>query len=263
MDRSRFKITKDNGAIGTLLKRFDGLRSYIMKRPYLIVAAGVIGVVYWYYKRYANLKRKELEAKGIITPFESIPGQVVSTLPRPLQILVGRVMYLPTLYYNALWIRWGFTFNRNHKWWNTIDTKVILGALPFRNDIKKLYAEGVRSVINTCDEYEGPIDLYAKFGIQQLYIPCADYTSPTMEQIENALLFIQEQSSKGIIYVHCKAGRGRSATIVMCYLIATKKISAIQAQKELLTARSHASKQLYRRKVVMDFEKKIFSGKSV
>jgi len=252
-----------NNAISSKLKRYDGIRTFLIKRPYLIAVAGLIGFSYWYYKSYTTRKRKELEAKGIILPFESIPGRVVSALPRPLQILVGRVMYLPTLYYNVLWIRYGLSFNRNHKWWNYIDSNVILGALPFRVDIPKLYKEGVRAVINTCDEYEGPVDLYVKYGITQLYIPCADYTSPSMEQIEKALTFIQDQISNGKIYIHCKAGRGRSATIVMCYLISTKKITAIQAQKQLLLARSHASKQLYRRKVVMEFEKKTLGDKSV
>lgn len=64
---------------------------------------------------------------------------------------------------------------------------------------------GVRGVVNTCDEYAGPAQTYRRMGMQQLYIPVVDYTSPTVAQIEQAVRFIEEFAARGEkVYVHCK-----------------------------------------------------------
>ena len=55
----------------------------------------------------------------------------------------------------------------------------------------------------------------------QLRIPTLDYDStPTVDEIENAIAFIKTfREKQQSVYVHCKAGRGRSAFLVVCYLV--------------------------------------------
>ena len=37
-----------------------------------------------------------------------------------------------------------------------------------RRHVPLLYNQGVRGVVNTCDEYAGPVQTYARYGIEQL-----------------------------------------------------------------------------------------------
>jgi hypothetical protein len=91
-------------------------------------------------------------------------------------------------------------------WWDRVDDSIILGALPFYwyrrslflfassvcrvvsrishgafvvsncplvadgmcRHVPLLYNQGVRGVVNTCDEYAGPVQTYARYGIEQL-----------------------------------------------------------------------------------------------
>ena len=50
---------------------------------------------------------------------------------------------------------------------------------------------------------------------------CADYNcSPTQEQLDEAVDFIKQfDGTNKSVYVHCKAGRSRSALVAACYLI--------------------------------------------
>jgi atypical dual specificity phosphatase len=91
--------------------------------------------------------------------------------------------------------------------------------------------------------------------MRQLHIRTVDYTPPALEDIAAAVRFMAEATGRNErVYVHCKAGRGRSATVVLCYLIQAHRIAAREGQQWLLRVRPHVSRHLYRRPVVMRFE---------
>ena len=68
----------------------------------------------------------------------------------------ARLVFLPTLVWNVLL---GRVLCVRH-WWDEVHPQVILGARPFRRDVAKLANLGVGGVVNTCEEFRGPIDLY-------------------------------------------------------------------------------------------------------
>jgi atypical dual specificity phosphatase len=111
-----------------------------------------------------------------------------------------------------------------------------LGCLPTYIDVKQLNQIGIEYVINMCAEYKGPIKTYEKYHIKQLYLPTIDSTAPSVKTIEKAIKFMnQALKEKKKIFVHCKAGMGRSATIVYCHLIVNENIlpeDAIKLLKE-------------------------------
>ena len=167
-------------------------------------------------------------------------------------------LYADAVFYPTLW--WNMLLGRVLKirnWWDEIDNDVILGAYPFPSDIEKLSELGVGAVVNTCHEYGGPIEQYQRFDIRQIHIPTTDFTHPKLEDIDAAVDFMCEQISDGRrVYVHCKAGRARSATVVSCWLIRARQMSAQEAQQTMLRARPHVNPRIAERPVVKEFESK-------
>ncbi len=169
--------------------------------------------------------------------------------------IVARAIFYPTLGWNMLLGRWLKVRN----WWDEVDPNVIVGAFPFPRDVPGLAKAGVGAVVNTCEEYEGPIEQYEKYNIKQLRIPTVDFTHPRFEDVQHAVDFMVEQIADGrVVYVHCKAGRARSATVALCWLIQTQGMSAEEGQRLLLNCRPHVNPRLTQRVVVQEFEKKYF-----
>ncbi|KAF3335026.1 putative dual specificity protein phosphatase DSP8 [Carex littledalei] len=142
--------------------------------------------------------------------------------------LVGagaRILFYPTLVYNVFRNK----IQSEFRWWDRVDEFVLLGAVPFPSDVPHLRRLGVRGVVTLNEAYETlvPSALYHVHEIAHLVIPTRDYLfAPSFEDINRAVDFIHRNASCGrTTYVHCKAGRGRSTTIVLCYLIAHKNMT--------------------------------------
>ncbi|SMP53977.1 atypical dual specificity phosphatase [Neorhodopirellula lusitana] len=163
--------------------------------------------------------------------------------------------YAKGVFYPTLW--WNMLLGRVLKvrnWWDFIDDHVIVGARPFARDVAGLKAAGVGAVVNTCEEYAGPVVEYGEHGIVQLHIPTTDFTAPSLADVETAVQFVQEHVERGeVVYIHCKAGRARSATVALCWLVAHRGMSADEAQALLLAKRPHIHPRLPARQVVQDF----------
>jgi atypical dual specificity phosphatase len=171
----------------------------------------------------------------------------------------ARLLFWPTFLWNALL---GRVLGVRH-WWDRVDEHVLLGAMPLKRDVPKLVREGVRAVVNMCEEYPGPLAEYKQAGIEQLWVPTVDFNPPTLEQVQQAVAFMQRFVADGQgVYVHCKAGRARSATIVLCWLIKARGFAPQDAQDWLLARRAHVSPNLLRRKVVHEFLESIHSQTS-
>lgn len=159
-------------------------------------------------------------------------------------------MFWPTFVWNYLLGR----ILHVRRWWDRIDSTIVLGAMPFARDVPALAAAGVRGVVNTCEEYAGPAAEYAAAGIEQLRIPTTDFQPPSLEDIQQAVDFIRRFADRGqSVYVHCKAGRARSATVVVCWLVAAHGMTPDQAQQLLLEKRPHVMRHVAQRAVVREF----------
>ncbi len=114
--------------------------------------------------------------------------------------------------------------------WDWVDEHVAVGALPSARLLKQLANAGISAILNLCVEYCGNERRLAALAMTQLHLPTLDYHRPCAEDIARAVDFIKEQIAAGKkTYIHCKAGRGRSVTIAICYLMATRQISAEEA----------------------------------
>ncbi|XP_011193134.1 phosphatidylglycerophosphatase and protein-tyrosine phosphatase 1 isoform X2 [Zeugodacus cucurbitae] len=171
--------------------------------------------------------------------------------------MFARVTFYPSLFYNVLMEKASF---RN--WYDRIDENVILGALPFRSEAKELIAkENVKAVVSMNEDYElsmfsNDSEQWKSHGISFLQLPTTDiFEAPNQEKLYDGVKFInnflpQEQRIKrlssisepensGTVYVHCKAGRTRSATLVGCYLMMKNGWSPEQAVDFMRARRPH------------------------
>jgi atypical dual specificity phosphatase len=166
-------------------------------------------------------------------------------------------LYWPTLGWNMLL---GRGLKIRH-WWDQIEPGLFLGAVPLRQDVEKLSTLGVRRIVNTCEEFEGWPSLYRQHGIEQLWIPTTDFNPPSLEQIDQAVAFIEEAIGRNeAVYVHCKAGRARSATVVLCYLMKQHQIDPLSAQQKIEARRPHVLPVIHKRPVVQEFHRRLPSS---
>ncbi|NIT12929.1 MAG: phosphatase, partial [Candidatus Dadabacteria bacterium] len=149
-----------------------------------------------------------------------------------IKALYAYLLFYPTL----LWTVFLGRILRTRNWWDEIDDCVILGAIPFSSDVHRLRDTGVRCIINLCAESPGPVALYKKYDIDYHYLPVIDFTCPDVQTIANGVSIIQKYRDKDEkVYIHCKAGRGRSATILFCWLVCKKHFSPYEAMNLLIT----------------------------
>ncbi len=166
----------------------------------------------------------------------------------------ARTVFYPTLGWNYFLAR----VLRRRRWWDRIDPLVIVGAFPFGRDVEGLYNEGVRAVVNTCEEYLGPVIQYERHGIEQLRIPTTDFMHPRLDDVELAVAFVQKHVEAGeTVYIHCKAGRARSATVAICWLLKYHGLTIEEAQLKLLQMRPHINPKLSERPVVRQFAERL------
>ncbi|PIN18271.1 Dual specificity phosphatase [Handroanthus impetiginosus] len=180
------------------------------------------------------------------------------------RVLVGagaRILFYPTLLYNVFRNK----IQAEFRWWDQIDQFLLLGAVPFPKDVLLLKQLGVGGVITLNEPYETlvPTSLYYAHGIDHLVIPTRDYLfAPSFVDINRAVDFIHRNASSGqTTYVHCKAGRGRSTTIVLCYLVEYKNMSPVAALEYVRSRRPRVLLAPSQWKAVQEFKEQRMAAK--
>jgi len=139
--------------------------------------------------------------------------------------MFSTLAFYPTLGYNLL---------RNYiqptkwQWYSRVDENLILGALPFKSMVADLKAENVGGVVCCTEEFETKA-AYTGMGANEWksqdilfhHVPMQDFTGSTSrENLHDAVVFIDNVARQfQTAYVHCKAGRTRSATVALCYMM--------------------------------------------
>eukprot|EP00794_Sanderia_malayensis_P011261 gene11261-12441_t len=172
-----------------------------------------------------------------------------------LQTWGTRVAFYPTLLWNV------FRSKIDRNWYDRIDRAVVLGALPFRSTANTLVEkENVKGVITLNQEHELKYlsltaEEWKNLGVTQLWIPTMDFdAAPSIKDIEKSIEFIEDFKARNqSVYVHCKAGRGRSALIVVCYLMKEQNIGIDEAFSFVKSKRSHVLLWTNQRRRVEEF----------
>ena len=106
---------------------------------------------------------------------------------------------------------------------------VRLGAGPLRKDIPVLVQKGYDAVLSLLSEAEVEPHLFGlpaqrqdleKEKVDFCCLPTEDLTPVSVKNIWRGIRFLNDCfANNQKVYVHCKSGIGRSATILICYLI--------------------------------------------
>ncbi|XP_048163083.1 phosphatidylglycerophosphatase and protein-tyrosine phosphatase 1 isoform X2 [Corvus hawaiiensis] len=152
----------------------------------------------------------------------------------------ARLLFYPSLLYTVARARLpGF----RRPWFHRIDEVVLLGALPLRGRIRR--------------EWEA-------MGVEQLRLSTVDLTGvPTLENLHKGVEFILRHRACGnSVYVHCKAGRSRSATMVAAYLIQLHQWSPRQAIEAIAKIRPHILVRHKQVQVLEKFHRNMITGRT-
>jgi atypical dual specificity phosphatase len=103
-------------------------------------------------------------------------------------------------------------------------------SAPLAKDLDFLRQHGIGAIVSLTLEPPDP-ELLARHGFAALHLPVADFTAPTPEQIARFLDFVAERERRraGAVVVHCDAGRGRSGTLLACWLVSRRNLPAAEA----------------------------------
>lgn len=203
----------------------------------------------------------ELEDGGSDDSCDSGVREIVPAKAKRAIVGAGaRILFYPTLLYNVFRNK----IQAEFRWWDEIDEFLLLGAVPFPKDVPQLHQLGVQGVVTLNEPYETlvPSSLYQTHGIDHLVIPTRDYLyAPSFVDICRAVDFIHRNASSGrTTYVHCKAGRGRSTTIVLCYLVKYKHMTPAAALEYVRSRRSRVLLAPSQWRAVEDFSKMVKSS---
>jgi len=134
--------------------------------------------------------------------------------------------------------------------WNAIDEHIVLGALPIESQLNTLVKkENITGVVSLVEPFELERGMFVKpiqhsqwndQGVRTIHIETCDFEPVDPKRLEQGADWINEhiQSNPNAkIYVHCKAGRGRSTATVLVYLNKYQGLSLADALKKVKSKR--------------------------
>lgn len=177
-------------------------------------------------------------------------------LPMPIGRVVSKALFWPTI---------PITISRRMgKWTTVVDNAVVIGGAPFGwcgypDRLSKQF--NVRGVVNMCDEYRGPVSSYKRLGIEHLRLPTVDHFEPSVEDLKKAVAFIQRhEHNGGRVYVHCRAGHGRSAAAVYAWLLYKEPLADPMELNEKLCSMRDVRKSLWKQPNINVFREWLRNG---
>lgn len=115
-------------------------------------------------------------------------------------------------------------------WYNAVDDNLLLGAIPLEHlqHGEELQRMGVALVLSIVEPFEltlttligkpVPPEYWKKQNIDHIILSSPDFFPPRLSVLDEGARVLDEYLREGRrVYVHCKSGKGRSASVVLAY----------------------------------------------
>ena len=135
--------------------------------------------------------------------------------------LRARVVLAPVLI--GQYLSW-LCYKRQGDAWNAVAPNVWIGRSLTDAEAADAVGRGVTAVVDLSDAFSEAAPFV---NATYLHLPVLDLTAPTPAHLAEAVAFINEHSSRGTVFVHCKIGYSRSAAVVGAWLLATGRAKSV------------------------------------
>jgi atypical dual specificity phosphatase len=154
-------------------------------------------------------------------------------------------------------------------WWDKVydglhGSAIFLGGIPLENRGHKeeILKEGVTAVLSIVESFEIQTNGFASEpvkkwgnGVERMIFESPDFAPVSQEIINKAVDQLHTWLGQGKkVYVHCKAGKARSATIIICYFLKYQRMGSVfEAENHLLSKRPQLHFNSAQRKAIETF----------
>jgi len=122
-------------------------------------------------------------------------------------------------------------YRRQCRPWDKITPEVWIGRVLNDCEADKAARLGVTAVLDLTAEFSEPKPFRT---LVYRNIPILDLTAPSLDQLREMATFVDEESRKGGVYIHCKIGYSRTAAAAAAYLLSTGKAGSVDEAIALL-----------------------------
>ena len=142
----------------------------------------------------------------------------------------------------------------NFSW--LIEGKLAGSAIPTSTDeVQWAIDQGVKSIVTIREE---PLDTDYTNNVNYFHVHSNDMGVPEFDDLVKTIDFIHDRIvNDEPVMVHCLAGLGRTGTILACYLIKYKKMSADDAIQKVRDGRPGSIQSFPQEEIIFQFAKSL------
>jgi protein-tyrosine phosphatase/membrane-associated phospholipid phosphatase len=115
--------------------------------------------------------------------------------------------------------------------WDALTPHVWIGSTLTHGEAAAAARLGVTAVLDLTAEFSAPHP-FRKLCYRNIQI--LDLTAPRLDQLQEMTEFVEQESERGIVFIHCKIGYSRTAAAAGAYLLFSGKATSVAEALELL-----------------------------